>query len=131
MQIISPNKPEAEKAVLGAMILDPSVLKKSPLREENFYSPVNKRIFRALAKLDQEGIPIDPVSLLSKLSQEEATLATDYSHYAVTSANVPYYETILLDLTHKRNLQRVCLDVLQSMESLTLDDLIAKLREEM
>lgn len=72
------NATEAEKAVLGAVLLDNDVLPlvSDIVRPNDFYMPVHRDIFTAMQSIDASGKPIDlatvTVSLLGNKYFEEA-----------------------------------------------------------
>lgn len=68
-----PHSLEAERTVLGALLLDPeAVVKVSDfLHPADFYDPTNKAIYEAVYDLYQEHEPIDFVTVGEKLSGNE------------------------------------------------------------
>ena len=68
-----PHADEAEEAVLGGILLDAKVLDR--VREvigvEDFYNAGRRAIFQAMLTLRTEGQPIDSVTLLDRLRDEE------------------------------------------------------------
>ena len=72
------NATEAERAVLGAILLDNTVLPIASdiLRDTDFYMPVHRDIWQAMKRLGDQGQPIDlatvTVSLLNNAHFEEA-----------------------------------------------------------
>lgn len=66
-----PQNVEAERAVLGAMIIDPSILEElfaSGLKAEAFYRPSHQKIFSAISDLYAKNIPVDQISLTDRLN---------------------------------------------------------------
>ena len=53
-----PHSPEAEEAVLAALLLDPTQLDTLGLKPGDFYSAWNREIFRAMLALSRDGRPI-------------------------------------------------------------------------
>lgn len=68
-----PHSTEAERTVLGALLLDPeAIIKVSDLlNPEDFYDPVHRVIFQAVTELYQAHQPIDFVTVSSRLSDEK------------------------------------------------------------
>lgn len=64
-----PSNPEAERTVLGAVLLDNAAFDSAAqlIRREDFYSPAHGRIFEAMADLVRRGAPVDPVTLKAEL----------------------------------------------------------------
>lgn len=64
-----PHSLEAERAVLGAVVIEPeAILKVMPiLKEDDFYLPEHRKIYRAMEALVSSGKPIDTVALMAWL----------------------------------------------------------------
>ena len=63
-----PHNFKAEQEVLGAVLVDPSVISDSSLEPSDFYSPEHQAIWRMMLKLHSEGMSIDEVTLTESLS---------------------------------------------------------------
>jgi len=59
---------EAEKTVLGSLLIDGELIKECRLTEHYFSMPVHKSIFRLMRKIEDEGQPIDLVTLVSRMN---------------------------------------------------------------
>ena len=68
-----PHALEAERTVLGALLLDPqAIIKVSDfLIQDDFYDPVHREIYDAISKLYQAHEPIDFVTVSAKLSKNK------------------------------------------------------------
>lgn len=66
-----PESPDAERAVLGSIIIDPSCLAvvSEYLRPEHFYVEKNRVIYKAMLDLDNEGKEPDSVTITEYLRQ--------------------------------------------------------------
>ena len=62
----------AEQAVLGAMMLDQNAALRAAelLDQSHFYREGHRRLFRAMARLVQQGVVIDPVTLRDELLRQ-------------------------------------------------------------
>ncbi len=71
---IPPQSPEAEKAVLGALMVDRESMMdlSETLKPEDFYYPAHQEIFRIIRKLDQEGAPVDLLTVAEELKKEKS-----------------------------------------------------------
>ena len=60
-----PNSPEAEKSILSAMMISSDALETClvKLRDKDFYTPSNRRIFLAMNTMFDKNITIEPISL--------------------------------------------------------------------
>ncbi len=64
-----PQNPDAEAALLAAMMLSPDVVEEAfeLVREDQFYRPANRKVFSAMYDLYEQGAPIDQVSVADRL----------------------------------------------------------------
>lgn len=58
---------EAEKTVLGSLLLDGELIKECRLTEQYFSMPVHKSIFQLMRKMEEEGQPIDLVTFTARI----------------------------------------------------------------
>ncbi len=67
-----PSNPEAEEAVLGALLIDPSAVVRvaSLLRSEDFHRPAHQRVFAAIVDLYSRQQAVDVVTVSSELERE-------------------------------------------------------------
>lgn len=113
---IPPHNIEAERATLGAVLLDGEVISTVLrfLRTGDFYSSSHQKIFKAIIDLFNRGETIDLISLTDRLSaagEMEAVGGTAYisslTDEVPTSANVAYYAKIVKDRSVRRQLLRI------------------------
>ena len=69
-----PNSAEAERAILGAVLLDNGLISQAieQLRPEDFYVPSHRRIFVAMIALFERGAEINPILIGEELKKENA-----------------------------------------------------------
>ncbi|HJT65662.1 MAG TPA: DnaB-like helicase N-terminal domain-containing protein, partial [Pyrinomonadaceae bacterium] len=69
-----PNSSEAERAILGAVLLDNGLISQAieQLRPEDFYVPSHRRIFVAMIALFERGAEINPILIGEELKKENA-----------------------------------------------------------
>lgn len=68
------HSPEAERAVLGAMLSDPEQvidMAEEQLRAEDFFQPAHQELFRALIDMRTRGAAIDPATLMQYLADRK------------------------------------------------------------
>lgn len=101
---IPPHSTEAEKSVVGAMILskDAIVTSSEILTPDDFYSKQYGLLFEAMKGLYDEGKPVDMVTLQNKLKEMNAPsevssveFLRDIIAFVPTSANVEHYCNIV------------------------------------
>src|SRR5260370_3701876 len=69
-----PNSSEAERAILGAVLLDNGLISQAIelLRPEDFYVPSHRKIFVAMIGLFERGSEINPILIVEELKKENA-----------------------------------------------------------
>jgi replicative DNA helicase len=99
-----PQSNEAEQSVLGALLIDAEAIAKIAdfISPEDFYNPQHLEIFDAMRALYEKRIPIDIVSVTSKLEEtgrlERAggrTYLASLSEMVPTSAHIVHYAHIV------------------------------------
>ncbi|MCQ2148352.1 MAG: replicative DNA helicase [Bacteroidales bacterium] len=133
------NKPpqalDVEKAVLGAMLIEPSTVDQAmeELSANCFYDPQNRMIFEAMSELVSEHVAVDIITTATKLRERgnlekiggPVTLA-DLSQKVGAAAHMEYYVRILKQKTIQRELITASYGILKQSydDSVKVDDLI-------
>ena len=110
---LMPNSADAEKAVLGCLLLDSSKLGKvlETICSDDFYYQQNKNLFKLLVDFSRENKPIELLSVVQEIT--DTGKPDDYggiSHVYTLSDNVPssegivYYSKIIKDKALRRSL---------------------------
>jgi replicative DNA helicase len=70
---LPPHSEEAEKSVLGAILLDNSSIHKvkAVIREDDFYKKNHKSLYKAMVKLSEKGESLDVLTLSSELKERK------------------------------------------------------------
>ncbi len=124
--MVPPHNLEAEESVLGAVLLDGNALSRVSgfLFPPAFYKAANELIYRAMGRLQDQGTPIDALTVTEDLkSQGEldkvggATYITGLAYGLVSSANIVSHALVVKDyhqrrmvLNFSRELQERCYD---------------------
>lgn len=105
---------DAEKSVLGAIMLDPSVLPEvmEVIRPADFSSPLGEDIFAAVLEMYTEAKPIDTITLAEKMNGHQG-LATnggpvflfDLMHNTPSASNALHYAEIVARAATTRRLK--------------------------
>ena len=101
----NPQSLEAEQAVLGSMLIDSRCVAGAIglLREDDFYSAINKRVFSTMSSMFNFAQPIDPVTVIDQMqaigvySDDIPGYIRDLMLITPTSANVMEYAAIVRD----------------------------------
>lgn len=82
---VPPNNADAEKSVLGCMMQDREALSLAfeLLHADDFYQPANREIFDAMHQLNQQGMPIDLVTVDDELTRRGTLEGVGGSMYLV------------------------------------------------
>lgn len=113
---VQPNSPEAEKSVIGSMLMDRDAIIEvaDVLVKEDFYQNSNGILFEAMVELYKEGKPADLITLQNKLKEKqvpESVQSLDYIRELVdtvpTSANAKQYANIVKEKSVLRKLIKV------------------------
>jgi replicative DNA helicase len=110
-----PHSLEAEKTVLGALLLDPEAITKiaGSLRPEDFYDPLYKRVYEACLQVYEQRAPVDLVTVSDVLASDGAITRVGGAAFLVnlaqevpTASHVINYATIVKDKARRRALIR-------------------------
>ncbi|SFI69510.1 replicative DNA helicase [Thermoflavimicrobium dichotomicum] len=120
---LPPHNIEAEQAVLGAILIEPSVLLtvNERLRAEDFYRQSHQKLFQAINDLAQKGEPVDLVTLTAELQDRKwleevggVAYLTELAGIVPTAANVEYYAQIVEEKAILRRLIRTATQIAAS-----------------
>ncbi|SVE21956.1 uncharacterized protein METZ01_LOCUS474810, partial [marine metagenome] len=69
---IPPQDLEAEKSVLGALLLDPNESQEvlSSMKPDDFYRPAHAKVFEAVVSLFEKNEPVDEVTVAAELQKQ-------------------------------------------------------------
>lgn len=104
-----PTSKEAERAVIGSVLMNNAYLDNSTLRPEDFYYKDNQNVWDQIQRLHRNKTPVDLVTLVEAV--EESGLAQevggvdkilDYTSQLATATHFKHYERIVLDSKKRR-----------------------------
>ena len=107
---------EAEQSVIGAMIMDREaiVVASEIILPEDFYNKQYGVLFEAMVELNDEGKPVDLVTLQDRLKEKDVPpevssleFIRDLITAVPTSANIKYYANIVAEKSTLRRLIRL------------------------
>ena len=112
---------EAERAVLGAIILEPEAFYEiQPLAATDFTGTRHQRIYEAIFGLVSQGQPIDIVAIGQWLHQHDVLdeagglgYLTDMTAGVLTATNAAYHAKIIRELSSRRRLYRVASQLME------------------
>lgn len=110
---VMPHSLEAEQSVIGSMIMnkDAIVAAAEILTSEDFYGKQYGILFDAMVELDEEGKPVDLITLQNRLREKNVAPEISSMEYVKellatvpTSANVRHYAKIVADKSMLRKI---------------------------
>jgi replicative DNA helicase len=108
-----PNSAEAERAILGSVVLDNGLVSQAIelLKPEDFYVPSHRRIFLAMIALFERGSEINPILIGEELRREGElesvggfTFITNLTYGLPHFANIAHYAKVVRDKSLLRQL---------------------------
>jgi replicative DNA helicase len=112
-----PSSAESERVILGAILLDNQIISQAieKLGVEDFYSPLHRRIFKAMTVLFERGERIDPILIGEELKKEGAieniggiATITNLTYGLPHFSDIFDYAKVVKDKSVIRNLIKVC-----------------------
>ena len=135
-----PRSLEAEKAVLGSILLLPEVFDEVALiiRPDDFYDDANQILFEHLLQMHEMGIQIDPMLLVERLRSADqyekiggAAYLAEIGGLVPTAAHAEYYAKIVSEKSVLRSLIHASTDILKDAYDPTAEprEMLAKAEE--
>ena len=127
---LPPQNLEAEKAVLGSILLDPAACDDVALavRAQDFYAHAHQVLFGHLLALHEDGMRVDIALLVERLKQHgdfeavgESLYLAEIAQSVPTAANAVYYANIVRDKATARALIHACTEILREAFDQTQD----------
>ena len=127
---IPPQDLEAEKSVLGALLLDPNESQEvlSSMKPDDFYRPAHAKVFEAVVSLFEKNEPVDEVTVAAELQKQgdlEAcggrSFLAELSDRVPTAANAAHYAKIVKNRALTRKLIHVATTIAGSGYQETAD----------
>ena len=135
-----PRNLDAEKAVLGSILLLPEVYDEVALivRPHDFYDDANQILFEHLMQMHDLGIQIDPMLLVERLRSADqyekvggAAYLAEIGSIVPTAAHAEYYARIVAEKAVLRSLIHASTDILKDAYDPTADprEMLSKAEE--
>lgn len=132
---VPPQALDVEEAVIGAMLIEPNCVDDAldQLQASSFYSKQYRAIFEAIAKLNQEHIQVDVITVTNQLKKDKLleevggrSALVELSQKIGAAAHVERYIQILKEKDIQRKLITASYEILRDSydESVDVDDLI-------
>ena len=122
MQYLPKQNLQAERSVLGAILLSNAAIKQTDLKVEDFYRPAHQEIYKAMLSLAADGDPIDLITLGEKMESEGSLGELGVcAAEAVTPANIKFHSEIVQEASRLRKLQRMSIETLNHISNGTIE----------
>lgn len=112
-----PSSEDSERVILGAVLLDNALITQAieHLKPEDFYSPLNRRVYNAMISLFEQAKQIDPILIIEEMKKDGpveaiggvstiANLTFGLPHFS----NLEEYVKVVKDKSVVRTLIRTC-----------------------
>jgi replicative DNA helicase len=118
-----PNSAEAERAVLGGILLNEDLIHQASneLLPDQFYVQSHRRIFQAMQSLSNREVEISPVLIGEELNREGALEAvggvsfiTNLTYGLPHSTNIAHYAKVVREKAMLRQLMKECAKITQA-----------------
>ncbi len=112
-----PSSPDSERVILGAILLDNELITQAieQISADDFYSPNNRRIFKAMTALFEKGDRIDPILIGEELKKDGSidsiggvATITNLTFGLPHFSNIFDYTKVVKGKAMSRNLIKVC-----------------------
>ena len=115
-----PQNLEAEQTVLGSILLNNEIFDEiSEVKEDYFYNPINKKIFKIINDLLSKGLLANPITLKNYFTNENelteiggAEYLVKLTKFSTSKIQIKYYADLLHDLKIRRNLIEISREIL-------------------
>ncbi|HEY0659063.1 MAG TPA: replicative DNA helicase [Pyrinomonadaceae bacterium] len=112
-----PSSEDSERVILGAVLLDNALISQTIelLKIDDFYSPLHRRIYKAMVSLFETSRRIDPILIGEELKKENAlesiggvAAITNLTYGLPHFSDLQEYIKVVRDKSMVRNLIKVC-----------------------
>ena len=131
------GEPLAEAALLGCLLQTTAAAARqvlAGLTEQDWSVPQHAHIAQAIRVLLEQGVPVDPVTVLGQLrrqglenaqtaNRDAGVLLLELCHTAPSIASATHYTRIVLEHSYRRRIQTAALRLLRAADHAPLDAL--------
>ncbi|MDT8862079.1 replicative DNA helicase [Alkalihalobacillus sp. MEB130] len=124
----------AEQAVIGAILLEPELIKECSLHEEHFYEARHKVIFQAMRALERSATPPDIVTVVTMLRDVLESIGgvaylSELMNAVATTSNFKHYEELTLEQVRRRSAVKLTEQFHYEANDETINTLITELQQ--
>lgn len=117
-----PSSPESERVILGGILLDNRLMEEAyhKVSAEDMYSPLHRRVYKAMTTLFDKGLRIDPILIGEEMKKDAGSLEaiggigtiTNLTYGLPHFSNIAEYAKIVKDKAVARNLIKACNEII-------------------
>jgi replicative DNA helicase len=124
MERIPPQNQEAEKSVLGAMLLDKSAISETItiLNESDFYNPAHANIYKSIIELFNSNKPVDIVTVSAK--GHDLEYLSELASNVPTTANAKHYAGLVKSRAIRREYIKAAQEIIDLSYTGEFDNII-------
>jgi len=125
---LPPSSEEAEKYVLGNILVNNENIFKIKIQPEHFYNSKNQRIFKKMRELSNSGVGIDFMTLVDNIPADigRSYLIELSSHYGI---NIEKYSEIIYENYLKREAITSCANAIERLYKDSYQDSIKSIKD--
>ncbi|WP_280146579.1 replicative DNA helicase [Bacillus velezensis] len=111
---------DAEQTFLGALLLNPDLLKDCSTKPMHLSQVKHKNLLSAMLELDTKGMPIDLVSITEYIGRDNLGSVGGHQYLAAlassvpTTANIRFYEKIIFEHWQRREMGKIAEEIKQN-----------------
>ena len=113
---VVPHNEAAENALISSCLISTNALDHAltTVTPDDLYTPANRRIYAAMARLHARGEPVDPITVADEVQTGDGRPGIDpanvvsYLSALGTVANTPAYARIVAEMARYRRLLHAC-----------------------
>ncbi|MDL5055931.1 replicative DNA helicase [Geitlerinema calcuttense] len=115
-----PSSEESERVILGAVMMNNDLIKDAAecLEPDDFYSPLNRRVFKAMLSLYQQGKNQSPILIVEEIKKDGPTesfggvsVISNMAYGVPIFSDIEEYLSIVREKSNLRRLVRICSEI--------------------
>jgi len=118
---------DAEKAVIGSVLISSDIFDEISLEPEAFSEPANSRLWQTMMEMRKNSEPIDLITLSSKFPDRAVELS-ELTSYVPTAEAAPYYAEQVSENATKREIVQLAQRLLQEAPTEDSEQLLATIK---